>query len=131
MSLLSKNQNIDETDAEKTKKWLIGADIEAKTKVEIFNLLDSKKLVKKENVERLITELADNAHIAFEAAKDSQSVEEWNAELLRNMEIDKTAVSEGELNDILECVIHHRSLEYASDEENFYKWMTYMGRRRL
>lgn len=131
VSLLSKNQNIDETDAERIKKWLIGADIEAKTKVEIFSLLDSKKLVKKETAERLITELADNAHIAFEAAKDSQSVEEWNAELLRNMEIDKTAVSEGELADILECVIHHRSLEYASDEENFYKWMNYMGRRRL
>lgn len=35
------------------------------------------------------------------------------------------------IENILECLIHYRSLEHASDEENFFKWMNYMGRRRL
>ena len=66
---------------------------------------------------------------AFEIAKDTDSVEEWNATLIQNLDMDSSDVDDADVENILECLIHHRSLEHASDEENFLKWMNYMGRR--
>lgn len=129
ISMLSGCDN--KMDVEKLKDWLIGSSIESATKIEILRVFDSKKSIKKERVERVIADLVDSTHSAFEVAKHADSVEEWNTELIRNMDIDVSIVSKIDLNNILECVIHHRSLERVSDEENFLKWMNYMGRRGL
>lgn len=129
ISMLSGCDN--KVDVEKLKEWLIGSRIESATKIEILRIFDSPKSIKKERVERVIADLVDSTHSAFEVTKHADSVEEWNTELIRNMDIDVSIVSEIDLNNILECVIHHRSLERVSDEENFLKWMNYMGRRGL
>ena len=129
VSLLSGDNN--KADVEGLKDLLMVSDIDSVTKVDVLRLIYSQKSIKKGTAERIIADIVDSTHSAFEAAKNSDSVEEWNAELIRNMDIDASVVSEPEINNILECLIHYRSLERVSDEENFLKWMNYMGRRGL
>ncbi len=116
-------------DIEGLKSWLINSNVESATKIEVLKVLDSSKAATRERIERIVSELVDSTNTAFEAAKETDSVEEWNSELVKNLEIDTTALKENEIINILECLIHHRSLERASDEENYMKWMNYMGRR--
>lgn len=118
-------------DVEKLKNWLIDSDIDSTTKLDVLNLLDSKKAIRKSKIERAIAGLVDSSHSAFEAAKNADCIEEWNAALIRNLDLDTKRITQDELGNILECLIHHRSLERAADEENFLKWMNYMGRRPL
>lgn len=119
------------TDVEKLKKWVMGADIESSVKIDVLNVLVSSKKPKKEKIERLIAELVDKNNTVFEYAKESEDIEEWNQELIDCLDISIGDLSQDTINGILECLIHHRSLEHASDEENFLKWMNYMGRRGL
>lgn len=119
------------SDVEELKKWLIGADIEASIKIEVLKIINSVKKPKKERVEKLIAELVDNSNTVFESAKESENIEEWNEELIDNLDISTSDLSQDTLSGILECLIHHRSLGHVSDEENFIKWMNYMGRRGL
>ena len=126
--LLGKNNK---KDVENLKQWLIGSDIDSATKLEVLNLFDSKHIVKKSVIEKAIADLVDNNSYAFEAAKNTDSVEEWNATIIKNLDIDLSEMNDSDIENILECLIHHRSLEHTSDEENFLKWLNYMGRRQL
>lgn len=129
VSILSGENDI--KDIEKLKYWLISSDIDSATKLDVLGLFDSKKPIKKTNIEKIIANIVDSDHIAFEMAKDTDSVEEWNATLVRNLSIDTSVIDDTDVENILECLIHHRSLECASDEGNFLKWMNYMGRKGL
>lgn len=129
VSILSGQNDI--KDVEGLKRWLIASDIDSAIKFEVLNLFDSKNIIKKANVEKIIADIVDGDHMAFEIAKDTESVEEWNATLIRNLDIDTTIIDTANVENILECLIHQRSLECSSDEENFLKWMNYMGRRGL
>lgn len=116
---------------EKLKHWLISSDIDSATKLDVLKILDLKSDIKKNNVEKIIANIVDRDKKAFEIAKDADSIEEWNETLIRNLDIDISVINDTNVENILECLIHYRSLENASDEENFLKWMNYMGRRRL
>ncbi len=119
------------TDVEKLKKWVMGADIESSVKIDVLNMITSSKKPKKEKIERIIAELVDKNNTVFEYAKESEDIEEWNQELIDCLDISMGDLSRDTINGILECLIHHRSLKHASDEEYFLKWMNYMGRRGL
>lgn len=119
------------TDVEKLKKWVMGVDIESSIKIDVLNMLTSPKKPKKEKIERLIAELVDKNNTVFEYAKEAEDIEEWNQKLIDCLDISIGDLSKDSINGILECLIHHRSLEHISDEENFLKWMNYMGRRGL
>ncbi len=121
----------DNVDVERLKEWLIASDIASTTKLDALRIFNSKNLIKKAQVEKVIANLVDGDCRAFEIAKDTDSVEEWNATLIQNLDMDSSDVDDADVENILECLIHHRSLEHASDEENFLKWMNYMGRRGL
>lgn len=123
-------QNV-KIDVEKLKHWLISSDIDSATKLDVLKILDSKNITKKANVEKVIANVVDGDKKAFEIAKDTDSVEEWNATLIRNLDMDASVIDDANVENILECLIHHRSLERVSDEENFLKWMNYMGRKGL
>lgn len=129
VTILSDKKNRE--DVEGLKCWLVGSGIDAATKLEVLRLLDSKQPIKRGTVEKVIADLVDRGHTAFEAAKNTDSVEEWNTALIQNLDLDASVITETDVENILECLIHHRSLEHVSDEENFLKWMNYMGRRRL
>ena len=130
--LLSRISGVESnTDIEKLKMWLITSDIESVYKNEIIHLLDSEKQVKKEKLEKLIANLVDSNNEAFKNSKEEETMDDWNAELIKNLKIETSLLSEQNIFNVLECLIHHRSLEHASDEDNYLKWMTYMGRRGL
>lgn len=118
-------------DVENLKRWLIASDIDSATKLEVLDLFDSKNIIKKARVEKIIADVVDGNHMVFEIAKDTDSVEQWNATLIQNLDMDTSIIDDANVENILECLIHHRSLERVSDEENFLKWMNYMGRRGL
>lgn len=129
VSIISgQNDNIN---VRKLKHWLISSDIDSATKLEVLKILDLKSNIKKTNVEKIIANIVDRDKKAFEIAKDADSIEEWNETLIRNLDMDISVINDTSIENILECLIHYRSLEHASDEENFFKWMNYMGRRRL
>lgn len=119
------------TDIEKLKNWIMGADIKSSVRIDVFNIITSSEKPKKEKIERLIAELVDKNNTVFDNAKDSEDMEEWNQELIDGLDILTKDLSQDTINGILECLIHYRSLEHTSDEENFLKWMNYMGRRGL
>ena len=116
-------------DVEKLKKWIIGSDLLSALKIDIISLIDSNRGAKQKKIERLVSEIVDSEGRVFEAAKDSESIEEWNDAIIENIEIPTDNLSRNCINNILECLIHHRSLERAADVENFVKWMNYMGRK--
>lgn len=116
-------------DVEKLKKWIIGSDLLSALKIDIISLIDSNRGAKQKKIERLVSEIVDSEGRVFEAAKDSESIEEWNDAIIENIEIPTDNLSRDCINNILECLIHHRSLERAADVENFVKWMNYMGRK--
>lgn len=129
VSIISgQNDNIN---VRKLKHWLISSDIDSATKLEVLKILDLKSNIKKTNVEKIIANIVDRDKKAFEIAKDADSIEEWNETLIRNLDMDISVINDTSIENILECLIHYRSLGHASDEENFFKWMNYMGRRRL
>lgn len=115
-------------DIEKIKKWLIDSDMESALKTEVMMLLNPDKAVKRDTIEKIVTRLADNANTAFESAKNVDNIDEWNAALLKAMEINTEGLSKNSIQYILECLIHQRSLEREADEENYLKWMNFMGR---
>ncbi len=119
------------TDVEALKKWVMGADIELSVKIDVLNMITSPRKPEKEKIEKLIAELVDKNNSVFEVAKDSENIEEWNRQLINHIDISTGDLTQDTINGILECLIHHRSLEHNSDEENFLKWMNYMGRRGL
>ncbi len=130
--LLSKITDVEaEIDLEKLKLWLIASNIETVLKNEIIRLLNSENPTKKDKIERLISNLVDSNNEVFNNCKDEETMEEWNAELIRNLEIETSLMSEQNIFNVLECLIHYRSQEHLSDEENYLKWMNYMGRRVL
>lgn len=117
------------TDVEKLKSWIIGSDLSSALKIEIIKLIDSGKRFKKQTIERLVSDIVDGKRNVFKCAIESESIEEWNALLIENIEIPTDDLSKDCINSILECLIHHRSLEKAANEEYFIKWMNYMGRK--
>lgn len=116
-------------DVERLKEWIIGSDLASAIKIELFGLLDSKSKVKRDKIEKLVTDIVDSKKKIFDVAKDSENIEEWNALLMEHLEIPKEHLSKDRIYSVLECLIHQRSLEKAADEENFFKWMNYMGRK--
>lgn len=126
ISRLDRNEK--HTDSENIKSYLTEVDIESSLTIDILNIITSKEKPQRAKVEYIISELVDKNNTAFTLARHSNSVEEWNSELLNNLEIIPEKLSQKTVFDILECLIHYRSLEYASDEINFHKWMEYMGR---
>lgn len=129
ISLLSEKSNLN--DVEKVRAWLLQSDIESKTKLDIFKVINSEHAIKKSEIEKIVADLVDHNHIAFEVAKNTDSIEEWNSTLVNNIDINAETITKSEIDNILECLIHYRSLERVSDEENFLKWMHYMGRRNF
>lgn len=119
------------SDTEELKKWLIETNIEFSRKIKILELLDTNKTVSRKDVETALSDLVDPEKSVFKKAKNSKNVEEWNATLLGYMNIDTNVLSTECINTILECIIHHSCLECKADEENYLKWMNYMGRRAI
>lgn len=116
-------------DIEKLKKKLIVSNISGSIKSEIISLMNTKKHISKSAIERLVCKLVDSSNKAFKKAKDSENIPEWNDTLVDNFEIPTDDLSQKCIESILECLIHYRSLGTSSDEENYLKWMKYMGRR--
>ena len=73
----------DNVDVERLKEWLIASDIASTTKLDALRIFNSKNLIKKAQVEKVIANLVDGDCRAFEIAKDTDSVEEWNATLIQ------------------------------------------------
>jgi hypothetical protein len=117
------------SDLKKLKKWIIESNLASSLKMELLSTLDSDKEVKKNTIEKLVSELVDGEKKVFEKAMDSENVEEWNALLIENLDISTNHLSGECVANILECLIHYRSLENACDGQNYLKWMNYMGRR--
>lgn len=113
-------------DIEELKKYLINCNMECSLKQEILHILDSDQRVSRDVIERLVTNLIDSENIIFKKARNAENINEWNKNLIKFMAMDDLPVED--INLILECIIHYRSLGNALDEENYRKWMKYMGR---
>lgn len=128
--LLSNLNGVDlKTDIEEVNKWLMGSDISSSVKIDLMRRLRSGKDLSRTRIEKLVTAIVDNENKAFEKSKDTDDIEEWNRQLLDHLDIPIDTFDSDDQMNILECLIHQRSLERASDEENFLKWMQFMGRK--
>ena len=116
-------------DVELLKKWLVDSDIETSLKIEVLKILDSDKIIEKGLIECAVANVVDGKNVAFDEAKKAKNVEDWNDMLVNTIDIVKNDLSPECINSILECLIHYRSRENVPDEENYLKWMLYMGRR--
>lgn len=124
-----RNNNDCLVDMEKFEEYLVKSNLKASLKISILSLIKSDKEISKIAIEKLVCDLVDSDNRIFQKVKCVTDISEWNKALIDNLEISTEDLSTNNILNILECLIHYRSLGKDVAEENFLKWMKYMGRK--
>lgn len=116
--------NVDEL-----KKKLLGISMPAIVKNELIEALDKKKPESLDNIYPLVTKCVENTDKAFLNSIDARDINEWNMYLKKELNLDKTDLSAECINNILDCVIHQKSISQPDGEEKYKWWLEQVGRK--
>lgn len=116
-------------DVEGVQRWLMRSNMASGIKKEILSFSTRPEKISQKRIEMVVCALTDADNVVFKKVKNSESIDEWNESIIENLDLSLDNMSKNEIDTILESLIHYRSLEEGSGEENFLKWMDYMGRK--
>lgn len=104
--------------------------LSVRMKRDLCGRLESEKPKTVEEISNLIYHLFDSDS-AFERAKESQNIEQWNREILENLGSSVFGLDKCYRNVILQCLIMEKSYEIGEMDGMYGKWVEYMKGRAL
>lgn len=116
-------------DVESLKIGVQKSNIASELKIKIFNVLNGNRPRNLKTVYRVVADLIEYSDDIFKQSVNAKNIEEWNQMLLCGLGFQENELSDACQYNILECLIYRKSQEKNNHEEDFNRWMDYMGRR--
>ena len=116
-------------DVEKITKRLIRMPMSVILKKELIKALKKEKPLCLDEVFPLVTKCVENVDKAFANSIDAKNIIEWNEYLKKELRLDEMNLSKECIENILDCVIHQKSLTQPEGKKKYRWWMEQLGRR--
>lgn len=129
MSDISKEEP--KRDVESLKLEVQKSNLVSDLKIKVLNVLNENIAQNLKSVYSVVADLTGHIDDIFRYAANARNLEEWNQMLLSGMGFHEYELSDACQYNILECLIYKKSQENNNSEENFNRWMDYMGRKVL
>lgn len=117
--------------AEALKIEVQKSNITSELKIKLLKLLNQNRAQNLKSVYGVVADLVEHIDDIFDCSVKAKNLEEWNQMLLSGLGYQEDELSKTCQYNILECLIYKKSQEKNNNEENFDRWMDYMGRRVL
>ena len=106
-------------------KQVIASKYNSQLKINIIKALNSLEKNELKDVSRIILSLYGNNE-AFRKAQNSKNFEEWNKNVLENIDKDIFDLNENYRNAILQCLLREEAQENKELEQFYFDWTDYM-----
>ncbi|WP_455505287.1 ATP-binding protein, partial [Clostridium sp.] len=106
-------------------KEVIASKYNSQLKINIIKALNSLEKNELKDVSRIILSLYGNNE-AFRKAQNSKNFEEWNKNVLENIDKDIFDLNENYRNAILQCLLREEAQENKELEQFYFDWTDYM-----
>lgn len=106
-------------------KEVIASKYNSQLKINIIKALNSLEKNELKDVSKIILSLYGNNE-AFRKAQNSENFEEWNKNVLENIDKDIFDLNENYRNAILQCLLREEAQENKELEQFYFNWTDYM-----
>ena len=106
-------------------KEVIASKYNSQLKINIIKALNSLEKNELKDVSKIILSLYGNNE-AFRKAQNSENFEEWNKNVLENIDKDIFDLNENYRNTILQCLLREEAQENKELEQFYFDWTDYM-----
>lgn len=106
-------------------KEVIASKYNSQLKINIIKALNSLEKNELKDVSKIILSLYGNNE-AFKKAQNSENFEEWNKNVLENIDKDIFDLNENYRNAILQCLLREEAQENKELEQFYFNWTDYM-----